>query len=102
MRYPIRSSTSCSSGRVIISLVYRTVLLCGMAGGIAVGFALHRLAETDGAITAKGDLVPAKLGACGSDAVVDGRYQRIVVLACSDCAGIGFGLYPSAQAVFLV
>ena len=82
--------------------VHRSVLLCGMAGGIAVGFALHRLAETDGAITAKGDLVPAKLGACGSVAVADGRYQRIAVLACSDCAGIGFGLYPSAQAVFLV
>ena len=75
--------------------VYRTVLLCGMVGGVAVGNAVRCAATADSQIIAESVVFAEFVVRC-SDVVADGRYQCAVVAARRHRYGFGIGLHTSA------
>ena len=76
--------------------VHRTVLLCGMVRGVAIGSALCGAATANRHIIAE-SMVFAEFVARCSDVVADGRYQCLVVTANGCHTGIDLSLYPSAE-----
>lgn len=76
--------------------VHRTVLLCGVVRGDAVGDGLRGAATANRHIIAE-SMVFAEFVARCSDVVADGRYQCLVVTANGCHTGIDLSLYPSAE-----
>ena len=88
--------------------VYRTVLLCGMVRGVAIGSALCGFATAHSAANVFSHLLPltphlyTKSVARCSDVVADGGYQRHVVAACGCRIGIGLSLYSFEEVPLMV
>lgn len=83
--------------------VYRTVLLCGMVRGVAIGSALCGFATAHSAANVFSHLLPltphlyTKSVARCCDVVADGGYQCLIVATCGCRIGIGLSLYPSGE-----
>ena len=76
--------------------VHRTVLLCGVVRGDAVGDGLRGAATANRHIIAE-SMVFAEFVARCCDVVADGGYQCLIVATCGCRIGIGLSLYPSGE-----
>lgn len=81
--------------------VHRTVLLCGVVRGDAVGDGLRGAATANRHIIAE-SMVFAEFVARCSDVVADGRYQCLVVTANGCHTGIDLSLYPFEEVPLMV
>ena len=88
--------------------VYRTVLLCGMVRGVAIGSALCGFATAHSAANVFSHLSPLTshlyTKSCASDGgmVANGGYQCHVVAACGCRIGIGLSLYSFEEVPLMV